>query len=83
MTADVSVFVPQPQAPCKQCVENAVHQDEKFGLVWCQHTRYGGVYLTELGMWNLAGPYEDEAAFKRATHNTFARLFMKSGTLPH
>jgi hypothetical protein len=43
--SDVIAIVPQPKAPCQACVENARHQDETFGLVWCEHVRYGGEVL--------------------------------------
>jgi hypothetical protein len=70
------VYVPLPAAPCKACVENAVHQDENFGLVWCEHTRYGGVYQVEQGQWSIVGPFEEEAQFKRSLYNSFARKLM-------
>lgn len=76
MSAEVSVLVPEPQAPCKSCVENAQHQDETLGLVWCEHTRYGGVYQVEIGQWSIVGPFEDESQFKRALYNSFARKLM-------
>ena len=77
MSADINVLVPQPQAPCQDCVENAVHQDETFGLVWCEHTRYGGVYLVEQGQWSIVGPFDDEVQFRRSVYNSFAQKLMR------
>ena len=76
MSAEISLFVPEPQAPCKTCVENARHQDKVAGIVWCQHTRYGGVYQIEIGQWSLVGPFEDEACFKRSLYASFARQLL-------
>ena len=74
--SDVIAIVPQPKAPCQDCVENARHQDETFGLVWCEHTHYGGMYFVEQGQWQLVGPFDDESCFKRAMYNSFARKLM-------
>lgn len=74
MSAEIVTFVPEPLAPCKQCVENAVHQDEHFGLVWCGHTRYGGLYNVERGQWTCTGPYGTEQEFRRAMAVSMMRL---------
>ena len=33
MSAEITVMVPQPEAPCKTCVENAEHPDERPEIV--------------------------------------------------
>lgn len=74
MSADVVALVPEPQAPCKQCVENARHFDEHLGIVWCEHTRFGGVYNVERGQWTCTGPYQTEQEFRRGLHVSMLRL---------
>jgi hypothetical protein len=81
MTAEVIAIVPQPKAPCQSCVENARHQSEEVGFVWCSHVRYGGVYLVEQGQWQITGPYADESEFKRAVYNNLARKLMARSTV--
>ena len=63
--SDQKVYVPEPAAPCKHCVEHARHQSEDIGIVWCKHTRTGGIYQVVPALWNCVGPFEDEAHFKR------------------
>ena len=71
--SETIAIVPLPIAPCKHCVEDARHQDEIFGLIWCEHHRFGGVYHVEIGLWSLYGPFADETQFKRALHVMLAR----------
>ncbi|GEM_PF-3465021 len=71
---DIVALVPQPEAPCKQCVETARHQEETIGIVYCHHTRYGGIYTAENGMWQISGPYADENAFKRAIYFNLSQI---------
>jgi hypothetical protein len=70
---DIVATVPEPKAPCTACVENARHQDETFGLVWCEHVRYGGMYFVEQGQWQIVGPFENEQQFKRAMYSKGTR----------
>ena len=56
------------------------HLDETFGLVWCEHSKYGGVYQVEIGLWSISGPFDDEACFKRSLYNQFARKLMSKAT---
>ena len=78
---EIVALVPQPKAPCKECVENARHHDETFGLVWCEHTRYGGIYQVEIGQWSIVGPFEDESCFRRSLYNSFASKLMEKAVV--
>lgn len=69
MSEEKMVFVPEPLAPCQACVENARHQDAEFGLVWCHHVRYGGIYQVDVGQWSIIGPFADESHFRRALYS--------------
>lgn len=80
--SELIVMIPEPKAPCQECVENPQHADEDFGLVWCSHTRYGGIYDVELGQWQIVGPFRDEAHFKRALYNNLA-LQMQRKSVQH
>ena len=73
MTAEVIAIVPQPKAPCQECVENARHHNEQVGIVWCDHVRYGGIFIVEQGQWQIVGPYGNESEFKRAVFNNLTR----------
>ena len=72
------MLVPAPEAPCKTCVENAEHLDEQFGLVYCYHNRFGGVYIVNSGQWQIVGPYSSEKDFKRSVYNNMARRLSAS-----
>ncbi len=74
MADNLQVFVPLPQAPCKACVENARHQSEDVGIVWCKHTRWGGIYMVEQGTWTTTGPFANEQQFKRSMMNSVLRV---------
>lgn len=63
--SEIVALVPEPKTLCKECVENARHQDENFGIIWCEHAHYGGLYLVAQGQWQVVGPFAEEAAFKR------------------
>ena len=78
---DTTMIVPQPHAPCPDCVENARHQSEDVGMVWCGHVSYGGIYLAEQGQWQIVGPYGDESEFKRAVFNNLARKAQARGLI--
>ena len=63
--SDIVALVPQPKTLCKECVENARHQDENFGIIWCEHHRYGGMYFVAQGQWQVVGPFAEEVEFRR------------------
>jgi len=71
MTTDI--FAPLPEAPCQACIEDSQHQDESFCIVYCPHTRFGGLYIVEQGMWTLTGPHADDAEFRRVLFANTAR----------
>ena len=74
---DIVALVPQPEAPCKECVETARHQEQTIGIVYCHHTRFGGVYTAENGIWQISGPYENESAFKRALRFNLQQMLQR------
>lgn len=75
MNTDLFLAVPQPEAPCRHCIENAGTHDEEIGLgfVWCSHVRYGAIYTAETGQWTISGPYGSEAEYKRHLMNIITR----------
>ena len=77
MSEEKILHVPEPKSPCNDCVANARHMDESFGLVWCEHNKFGGLYNAEIAKWNLIGPFDNELEFKRSLYNNFARKLMQ------
>lgn len=67
-----TLYVPAPEAPCRQCVEGTTH-NEVMGIVWCVHHRVGGIYSPDTGQWTCIGPYACEDEFKRAVLNIVER----------
>jgi hypothetical protein len=65
MTNRIDLF-PIPKAPCNECVEDARHGGNPFGLVWCHHNNFGGVYAADVEQWSIAGPFIDEEHFVKA-----------------
>ena len=71
MTTDI--FAPLPAAPCEDCARNPQGAHDDCLIVWCSHTNTGGLYLTDIGQWQISGPFADEAQFKRALFANLAR----------
>jgi hypothetical protein len=71
MTTDI--FAPLPAAPCEDCARNPQGAHEDCLIVWCSHNHTGGIYFTEIAQWQISGPYQDEACFKRALFANLAR----------
>jgi hypothetical protein len=78
MTDELTVLVRKPGTICEACVANSRHQSEEVGVVWCEHSRYGGVYYVPTGMWQISGPFAVEDDFKRAVYRAYARLITKN-----
>ncbi len=66
MSDEITVLVRKPGTICEYCVEHARHDNEAVGIVYCEHSRYGGIYIVETGMWQISGPFGSEGDFKRA-----------------
>jgi len=47
--------------------------DEDVGIIWCGHVRFGAVYQVVPALWNIIGPFDDQAHFKRYMAACFAR----------
>lgn len=73
MTDEVTVLVRKPETICEHCVEHSRHENEDVGIVWCEHSRYGGIYTVDAGMWNIIGPFDVEEDFKRYVMAVFSR----------
>jgi hypothetical protein len=59
-------FIPPCPAICETCAENPAHVDTDAIIVFCPHHHYGGFLTLSTGQWMAMGPFEDDAAFRRA-----------------
>lgn len=73
MTDEIHVLVKPTPKLCQECVDNSRHQNEHAGIVWCPHHMSGGLYLVEIGLWQITGPFQQEADFKRYVLNWAAQ----------
>ena len=65
MSGEVVVIVKRAPQICQECVDNSRHQSEQIGFVWCEHHMSGGMYWVDTGMWQISGPFQQEADFRR------------------
>jgi|GEM_PF-2597056 len=66
------LFVSLPSAPCADCVtRNQQVIGDEFAVVWCPHTRFGGIYQISNATWHLSGPFREDDDFKRILVNFF------------
>jgi len=77
MTDEQTILVRMPGTICEDCVDNSRHESEDFGIFWCGHSRYGGIYFTLTGMWQISGPFNTEDDFKRAIYRAQAAKLPK------
>lgn len=76
MTEEPTVYIAEPLGMCEHCVNNPKGTHEDFVIVWCEHTRYGGIYQIPIGQWSIVGPFGNEGEFQRSVSAAFARKLM-------